>query len=159
MADEPNLRERKMEALLSSDFWFDQIAAAAKAWVIVIPLLLIVFVVFKIRLAKAAKKIRGLRAHAETVESRLELARELNNGEAETIAKIRTEVSELRRMIEVKTEPHVVEPGIKEAEASAATLAMNNRTVNHVLTAEKLEIGGVENRHRRRALRSPRRSA
>jgi hypothetical protein len=148
-----------MEAFLSSDFWFVQIAAAANAWAIVIPLFLIFFGVFKIRLAKAAEKMRGLRAHAETVESRLELARELNSGEAETIAKIRTEVSKLRRMIEVKTEPHVVEPGIQDVEASAATLGMKNRTVNHVLKAEKLEIGGVENRHKRRALRSPRRSA
>jgi septal ring factor EnvC (AmiA/AmiB activator) len=153
-----------VEAFLSPGFWFDQIAAAVKAWAIIIllfPTILILLCLgvlagFRIARAKSAKEVRSLRAHSEAVESRLEVARELNSGEAETIAKIRTEVDELRQLIEAKTEARVVEPRIQEVAASTAALAMTNRVTDHVLTAEELAIKGFENRRRLKLARSRR---
>ena len=48
-----------MTNLLSLDFWSDQIAGALKAWAIFIPLILIFWAVFKIKLAKTKKEMRG----------------------------------------------------------------------------------------------------
>ena len=75
---------------------------------------------------------------------RLQLARELNAGEAKAIAEIRTEVDGLRQLIKAKARQSRVEPIIKEVDASAATLAMTNSTTDHILTAQKLAIGGFE---------------
>ena len=145
-----------MEILLSPDFWFEQIAAALKAWAILIPLILVLWAVFKIKLAKTKREVRGLRAHTEAVESRLQLARELSAGEAKTIAEIRTELDGLRQLIKAKGRRSRVEPIIKEVDASAATLAMSSSTTKHVLTAKKLAIGGLEENERQKLRLIPR---
>ena len=144
-----------METLLSSDFWSDQIAAVFKAWAILVPLILALWAAFKIKLAKTKKEMRGLRAYTEAVESRLQLARELNAGEAKAIAEIRTEVDRLRQLIKARARRSSVEPIIKEVDASGATLAMTNRTTNHVLTAKELAIGGLEEKQKLRLVPRP----
>jgi hypothetical protein len=145
-----------METLLSSDFWFDQIAAVLKAWVILVPLSLVLWVAFKIKLAKTKKEMCGLRAYTEAVDCRLQLARDLNAGEAEAIAEIRAEVDALRQLIKAKARRSTVEPILKEVDAAGAILAMTNCTTNHVLTAKELAIGGLEEKQKLRLV--PRRS-
>jgi hypothetical protein len=137
-----------METLLSPNFWSDQIAAALKGWAILIPLILALWAAFKIKLAKTKKEMRQLRAYTEAVESRLQLARELNAGDAKAIAEIRAEVVGLRQLIKAKARRSRVEPIIEEVDASAATLAMTNRTTDHVLTAKRLAIGGLEKKQK-----------
>ena len=144
-----------METLLSSDFWSDQIAAVFKAWAILVPLILALWAAFKIKLAKTKKEMRGLRAYTEAVESRLQLARDLNAGEANAIAEIRAELDRLRRLIKARARRSSVEPIIKEVDASGATLAMANRTTNHVLTAKELAIGGLEEKQKLRLVPRP----
>ena len=133
-----------MTNLLSLDFWSDQMAAALRAWAILIPLILVVWATFKIKLAKTKKEMRGLRAYTDAVELRLQLARELNSGEANTLDGIRAQVNELRATIKGYAEQSAVEPMIKEIDASAVTLAMTNSTTDHVLTAKDLAIGDLE---------------
>jgi hypothetical protein len=144
-----------METVLSHDFWSDQIAAALKGWAILIPLILILWAAFKIKLAKTTKEMRRLRAYTDAVESRLQLARELNAGDAKAIAEIRTEVDGLRQLIKAKSRRSKVGPIVEEVDASAATLAMTNRTTDHVLTAEGLAIGGLEEKQKLRLVPRP----
>ena len=136
-----------MQALLSADFWLDQTASAYKAWAIFIPFILAFFALFKIRLAKLENQNRELRAHSEVVDSRLQLAREANSGAAETIGEIQNQIHELRELIRVEKSPTVIEPIIKEVDASAATLVMANRTADHILTAERPAISDTYGRH------------
>ena len=145
-----------METLLSPDFWSDQTAAALKAWAILIPLVLVLWAAFKIKIAKTKKEMRGLRAYTEAVESRLQLARELNAGDAKAIAEIRTEVDGLRQLIKAKARRSRVEPIIEEVDASAATLALINSTTDHVLTAKELAIGDLEEKQKLRLVPRPR---
>jgi len=150
-----------MEILLSPDFWLDQIAAALKAWAILLPLVLVCASAFIIRGAIAERKLRGLSAHTEAIESRLQLARDLNAGEANTLAKLRTEIDALRQLIDAKLKsrtrkkPSDVETTLKEVDTSAATLAMANSTTEHVLTAEKLSIGGLKENQKLRLITRP----
>ena len=139
-----------MTNLLNPDFWSNQIAGALKAWAILIPLILIVWATFKIKLAKSKKEMRGLRAYTEAAESRLQLARELNAGEANTLDGIRAQVNELRASIKSNAEPSAVEPMIKKIDASAVTLAMTNSTADHVLTAKELAISDLEEKQKLR---------
>jgi hypothetical protein len=85
--------------------------------------------------------MRELKIHKDNVESRLELARELNFGEAEAIAEIRAEIVELKKLIEAHAQPSAFEPLIKEVEKTAQALVTANTTTNHVLTAIKPAIG------------------
>jgi hypothetical protein len=150
-----------MEVLLGPDFWLDQIAAALKAWAILLPLILIFVSAFSIRSAIAERKLRGLRVYTEAIESRLQLARDLNTGEANTLAKLRTEIDALRQLIDAKLKsrtrkkPSEVEATLKEVDTSAATLAMANSTTDHVLTAEKLSIGGLKENQKLRLVTRP----
>ena len=91
--------------------------------------------------------MRRLREYTEAVKSRLQLARELSDGEAKAIAKIQTEVRGLEGLI-ANADLNVVEPLLKEADASADTLAMAHGTADHVLTAEELAIGDLEKKHK-----------
>ena len=145
-----------METLLSPDFWSDQTAAALNAWAILIPLVLVLWAAFKIKIAKTKKEMRGLRAYTEAVEFRLQLARELNAGDAKAIAEIRTEVDGLRQLIKAKARRSRVEPIIEEVDASAATLALINSTTDHVLTAKELAIGDLEEKQKLRLVPRPR---
>ena len=144
-----------METLLSPDFWSDQIAAALKGWAILIALSLALWATFKIKFAKTKKEMRRLRAHSEAIESRLQLARDLNAGDAKAIAEIRTEVDGLRQLMKAKARRSTVEPIMEEVDASAATLAMTNRTTDHVLTAEGLAIGGLEEKQKLKLVPRP----
>ena len=85
----------------------------------------------------------------------MQLARELNAGEAKTIDEIRAEVDGLRQLIKAKARRSTVEPIIKEVDASAATLAMTNSTTDHVLTAKELAIGGLEEKQKLRLVPRP----
>ena len=85
--------------------------------------------------------MRQLKRHRDETKSRLELARELNAGEAKTIAEIRAEIVGLRKLIEAKAKPSAFEPIIKEVEATAQALVTANTTTDHVLTAQKPAIG------------------
>ena len=48
-----------VEILVGPDFWLDQLAAALKAWAILIPLILVLWAAFKIKLAKTREELRG----------------------------------------------------------------------------------------------------
>jgi hypothetical protein len=138
-----------MENVFSSDFWSDQMACALKAWAIFVPFFLTFFAAFKIRVAKLKKKIRELRAHGDALDARLQLAAETNAGEAKSLDEIRTDIAQLRKLIEAKAEPSVVEPIIEDVDASASAQVTSNRTTNHILTAEKVAIGGTRRQPRR----------
>ena len=86
----------------------------------------------------------------------MQLARELNAGEAKAIAEIRTEVDGLRQLIKAKARPSAVEPIIKKVNASAAKLAMTNNTTDHILTAKELAIGDLEEEQKLRLVPRPR---
>jgi hypothetical protein len=135
-----------MEAsLLTPDFWSDYMTAALNAWAIVIPLLILAFWIgFKFKKINADKQIRGLRAHTEDIELRLQLARDQNIGEAKAIADVRAEVDKLREQIKANAEAPALEPAIKEADETAAALVMANTTTDHILNAKTLAIGGTK---------------
>src|SRR5262245_8734876 len=145
-----------LERLISPDFWSDQIAAAFKAWAILFALALAFWAVCKIKLAKTNKEMLQLKAYKEAVESRLQLAHDRNVGEANTLAALRVEIDELRRLIRPKRKPQIdgdgpskakpsaVEIALKQVDASAATLAIANRTIDHILTAKKLAIADLD---------------
>jgi hypothetical protein len=137
-----------MEILLSSGFWSDQVAAAREAWAIFVLLILISWIGFRFKSSKTRKELLGLRAHTAAMESRLQLARDHNAGEAKEIAALRSEIDALRQSLTTKAKRKAAEPGIKEVEASAATLAMTNATTDHILTAKTLAIGGIEKKQR-----------
>ena len=126
-------------------------APALHAWPIFIALLAI-FISLSIlafwaglrsKNADANEQIRRLKAEKELLDSRLQLARDQNTGEARTIADIRTEVDELRGLIKANADPSKLEPIIKEVDASAAALVMANSTTDHILSAQNLAIGNV----------------
>jgi hypothetical protein len=152
-----------LESLTSPDFWSDQIAAALKAWAILIPTCLVFWAALKITLAKANKEIKALKTYTEAVESRLQLARDLNAGGANDLAALRAEIDALRRLTKTKGksrkkdtgdapdvdkgskgQPSVVEATLKQVDASVASLAMANSTTDHILTAKVLSIGDLE---------------
>src|SRR5262245_37469988 len=123
-----------VKTIFNIDFWFDQITGAAGAWAVVVPILLLTFWAgFKLKTTSA--KIRELEKHRKHVESRLELARELNAGESKAVAQICSELAELRKLIESKARPNALEPIVKEVEATAEALSTAKITTNHVLTA------------------------
>ncbi len=133
-----------METLLSPDFWSDQIASAAKAWAILILLVLGFWATLSIKRVKTREEMDRLKAYEQLVESRLQLARDLNSGETKAIVEIRSELDRLRQSMAANAEPRVLEQIIREVDASAATLVMASSATNHVLTAEKLAIGDVD---------------
>ena len=49
-----------------------------------------------------------------------------------------------------KGKPSIAEAVLKEVDASAATLAMANRTTDHILTSETLAIGDLEKKQKLR---------
>jgi hypothetical protein len=130
------------EMLLSPDFWSDQIALALRAWAIIIPLLLLSFAAgLKIRSVTAANALLRQKVHTEAVEARLELARELNAGEAKAIEDIRRDIVELRTLVGVDSKSSSLEQLLADAEARAETLGTANRTTDHVLNAKNVAIG------------------
>ena len=152
-----------LESLIDPDFWSDQIAAALKAWAILIPLCLVFWGALKIKLARANKEIQALKTYTKAVESRLQLARDLNAGEFNNLAALRAEIDAMRRLTKTKRksrkkddgdapdvdkgsegQPSVVEATLKQVDASAASLAMANSTTDHILTAKALSIGDLE---------------
>jgi len=134
--------KRASEMLLSRDFWWDQITSALGAWAIIVPLVLLTLAVgIKIKSARAANALLRMKAHTEAVEARLELARELNAGEAKTIADIRKDIVELRTLLGTDSKPSSLEPLLADAEARADTLGTANRTTDHVLNAKNVAIG------------------
>src|SRR5262245_61811588 len=141
-----------METLLSSDFWLDQIAAALKAWAILILLFVAFYAALKIKSATANRKVRKLKAYTEAVESRLQLARDLTIGEANNLNTLRAEIDALR--ISKSKNPTALKR-IKELDALATTLAMANGTTAHILNAEKLSIGNIENKPNLRLVPRP----
>ena len=141
-----------METLLSSDFWLDQIAAALKAWAILILLFVAFYAALKIKSATANRKVRKLKAYTEAVESRLQLARDLTIGEANNLHTLRAEIDALR--ISKSKNPTALKR-IKELDASATALAMANGTTDHILNAEKLSIGNIENKPNLRLVPRP----
>jgi len=134
---------------LSLDFWSDQASAAFNAWAILIAVILIFRIASQIKLAKTNKKLKALKAYTETIESRLQLARD-----------------ELRQLINArkgayradkgsKGKPSLVQATLKEVDASAAALAMTNSATNHILTSEKLALGDLDQKHRLRLVPRP----
>jgi len=104
-------------------------------------------VAIKLKLAKFKRKIGELQEYVDAVEARLQLARELNAGDAE----VRTEIARLREKIGVNAEPAVDQTLLKEVEA----LAITNSTTDQILHAERLAIGFVENKPKLRLVRRP----
>jgi septal ring factor EnvC (AmiA/AmiB activator) len=154
----PMLRElvegELWKSVLSSDFWSQQLGAAFKAWAILIPLMLAFCIIEFIKGKTNEKRMRELRAHTEAVESRLQLARDQNAGETDRLAAIHTQIDELRSLIKANPAQTTIEPMIKEVKESASSLEMANRTTDHILTAERLAIGGL-NRSQKLKLVSP----
>ena len=105
----------------------------------IVPILLLTLLA-GFRLKTTSAKIRELELHNEHIESRLELARELNTGDAKVVARICNEIAELRKLVEAKAKPSTLEPIVKEVQATADALATAKTTTNHVLTARKLAI-------------------
>jgi hypothetical protein len=131
-----------METLLGSDFWSKQFFYGSQAWVVLASLCILAFYAgFRIRGVRAKSEALKLKADIETIETRLQLARELNSGDAEAINDIRTDIRELRRMIGTDVQPNSLEPLIKDLDARTDALALSNRTTDHILNAEKLAIG------------------
>jgi hypothetical protein len=129
-----------MEMIFSTEFWSDQITDAVGAWAVIVPILLLTFWA-GFRLKTTGAKMRELEKHKENIESRLELARELNAGDTKIVSRIRNEIAELRKLVEAKAKPSTLEPIVKEVEATAEALATAKTATNHVLTAQKLAIG------------------
>jgi hypothetical protein len=156
------------ETFVSFDFWSDQIVAAFHAWAIPLAGALSFWAAFKIKFAKTKQEMRAFKEYTEAIESRLQLARDLNIGEANRLAELRTEIDGLRQLIKVKAKPQnenkntgskdkptLVEVALKEVNASAASLAMTNSATDHILTAETLAIGDLENKQRLRLVPRP----
>src|SRR5262245_8521221 len=104
-----------------------------QVWVIV-PLLIVAFLagfVFGARRAKS--KNTDLR-------SRLRLACDQISEDAKAIADIQADIDQVRRLFKAKARRTVIEPIVEDVEARVQTLAMSNRTTDHILTAEKLAI-------------------
>jgi|SRR5689334_17819069 hypothetical protein len=129
-----------METLLTFDFWSAQIAAAFEAWAILALLVLAVWGVFRVKLAKRSKELartrkemEGLKAYADDVDSRLESARELNSGNSDSLAQIRAQIDELR-----KSKPQDAKSAarLKELDESAARLALINLVTRNNLGNE-----------------------
>lgn len=96
-----------METLFSAEFWSNQLDFALKAWAIIIPLFILIFWAgFR---SKSAAQSHRIRAHEEPLDARLELAREQNADEAKTVANIRTEIAELRKLIGTGAKPSVLQ--------------------------------------------------
>src|SRR5262249_1832765 len=74
-------------------------------------------------------------------ESRLQLARELNIGDAKAINDIRTDIHKLRNMIGTDAQSNSLGPLIEDLDARTDTLALSNRTTDHILNPEKPAIG------------------
>ena len=105
----------------------------------------------KLKLATLKKQVRELQEHVDAVEHRLQLAPELNSGDTKAIADVRTEVARLPEKIAANAEPAVDETLLKEVEA----LAITNSTTDHILHAEHLAIGDVENKPKLRLVGRP----
>jgi hypothetical protein len=131
-----------METPLSSGFWSKQIFYASEAWVILASLCILAFYAgFRIRGIRAKSETLKLRADAGAIESRLQLARELNIGDAKAINDIRTDIHKLRNMIGTDAQSNSLGPLIEDLDARTDTLALSNRTTDHILNAEKPAIG------------------
>jgi len=128
---------------------------AAFAGSVIIVISVYNLVATKLKLAKLKKQIRELQEHVDAVDSRLQLARELNSGDSLAISEVRAEVARLRKKIAANAEPVVDEAHLKEVEASAAALAITNSTTDHILHAEHLAIGDVENKPKLRLVKRP----
>ena len=164
-----------MEHFSSPDFWLDQLTAAFIAWAIVIPLISGFFGPYsKLNSQELKNEMHRLQADTEAIESRLQLAREINAGEANILANLQAEIEGLRQVIQTKRarvqskpqegnidnrpalekhskgKPSIAEAVLKEVDASAATLAMANRTTDHILTSETLAIGDLEKKQKLR---------
>src|SRR5262249_26710505 len=122
---------------------------AAFAGSVIVVISIYNLVATKLKLATLKRKFGELQEYVDAVEARLQLARELNAGDAKAISEVRAEVARLRTKIAAKTEPAVDETNLKGIEASAAALAITNHTTNHILHAENLAIGDIENKPKR----------
>ena len=128
--------------LFSAGFWSDQMTFAVKAWAIVVPLLLLAFGAgFKTKVTKATEASLSIKAHAEALEARLELARELNEGETKAIAAIRDDIVELKKLIGSDKQFSQLESLLADVDERTDALAVANRTTDHLLNAKKLAIG------------------
>jgi len=131
-----------METLLSSDFWSKKILYSPETWVISASLLTLAFYAgFKIRGIRAKSETLKLKADKEAIETRLQLARELNIGDTKAINDIRTDIHELRKKIGTDAQSNSLQPLIEDLDARTDALAVSNRTTDHILNAEKLAIG------------------
>jgi hypothetical protein len=148
-----------LESFLSPDFWSGQIAAAFKAWAILLGLGLVFWIALIVKLAKTKKEMRKLKVYTDAIESRLQLARDLNSGDINRLAALLAEIDGLRQLINAsngsKRKPRLVEATLKELDASAATLAMATSATDHIHTAETLAIGGLEKKQRLRLVPRP----
>jgi len=77
---------------------------------------------------------------AEAIEARLQLARELNIGDAEAINNIRTDIRELRKMIGSDVQSNLLEPLIKNLDVRTDALALSNRTTDHILDDNRRRV-------------------
>ena len=112
-----------------------------QAWAILIPLLIVVvFCAGFMSGARRAKTQIKDKENLHNLESRLLLARDQITDDTKAIAAIQADIDQLRTLIKAKAKRTVLEPIIEEAEARAQTLAMSNRTTDHILTAQKPAI-------------------
>jgi hypothetical protein len=141
-----------LESFLSPDFWSGQIAAAFKAWAILLGLGLVFWIALIVKLAKTKKEMRKLKVYTDAVESRLQLARDPNSGDINRLAELLAENDGLRQLINARND---FEATLKELDASAATRAMATSATDHILTAETLAIGDLEKKQRLRLVPRP----
>jgi hypothetical protein len=95
---------------------------------------------------------RKLKVYTDAIESRLQLARDLNGGDINRLAELLAENDGLRQLINARND---FEATLKELDASAATRAMATSATDHILTAETLAIGDLEKKQRLRLVPRP----
>ena len=90
---------------------------------------------------KSHRRNPEYRTHAEALEARLELARELNEGETKAIAAICNDIVELKKLIGSDKQFSQLEPLLTDVDERTDALVVANRTTDHLLNAKKLAIG------------------
>src|SRR5262245_33883783 len=107
-----------------------------EVWAILVPLLIAVFGAGFVLGARRAKT----KLADKDVQSRLRLACDQITEDAKAIAAIHADIDQMRTLIKAKARRTVIEPIVENVEARIQTLAMSNRTTDHILTAENLAI-------------------
>jgi hypothetical protein len=126
-----------MEKLATPEFWQSQWTFVMNAPWLIVPLLVVVaFVVWRVRGAIDNGEVRGLRAKNELLDAQLVAAKDSQPLLSDQLAVLKAEVTELKAQIHAQAAPEVLE-GLATAVASTATAASDTGAdIARVLRAE-----------------------